>query len=64
MVSAGYSGLEVSPGSGFFVCCMEPKPHESRLSLGRLLGRAAAVSAIIERIERIGSSTKDVAFVS
>ena len=59
MVSAGYSGLKVSPSSGFFVCCMDPKTHESSRSLGRLLGRAAAVSAIIERIERIGSSTKE-----
>jgi hypothetical protein len=38
---------------------MDPKTHESSRSLGRLLGRAAAVSAIIERIERIGSSTKE-----
>jgi transposase len=37
---------------------MEPKTHECSQSLGRLLGRAAAVSAINERIERIGSSTK------
>ena len=59
MVSAGYSGLEVSPSSGFFVCCMEPKTHERSQSLGRLLGREAAVSAIIERIERMGSSTKE-----
>jgi hypothetical protein len=59
MVSAGYSGLKVSPSSGFFVCCMEPKTHESSRSLGRLLDRAAVVSAIIERIERIGSSTKE-----
>jgi hypothetical protein len=40
---------------------MEPKTHESSQSLGRLLGRAAVVSAIIERIERIGSSTKEAA---
>ena len=59
MVSAGYSGLKVSPSSGFFVCCMDPKTHESSRSLGRLLGRAAAVSAIYERIERMGSSTKE-----
>ena len=59
MVSAGYSGLKVSPSSGFFVCCMEPKTHEYSRSLGRLLGRTAAVSAIIERIERMGSSTKE-----
>ena len=59
MVSAGYSGLKVSPSSGFFVGCMDPKTHEYSRSLGRLLGRAAAVSAIIERIERIGSSTKE-----
>jgi hypothetical protein len=38
---------------------MEPKTHECSRSLGRLLGRTAAVSAIIERIERIGSSTKE-----
>jgi hypothetical protein len=38
---------------------MDPKTHEYSRSLGRLLGRAAAVSAIIERIERIGSSTKE-----
>jgi hypothetical protein len=38
---------------------MEPKTHECSQSLGRLLGRAAAVSAIFERIERIGSSTKE-----
>jgi hypothetical protein len=38
---------------------MEPKTHERSQSLGRLLGRAAAVSAINERIERIGSSTKE-----
>jgi hypothetical protein len=38
---------------------MEPKTHEYSRSLGRLLGRAAVVSAIIERIERIGSSTKE-----
>jgi hypothetical protein len=59
MVSAGYSGLKVSPSPGFFVCCMEPKTHQCSRSLGRLLGRAAAVSAIFERIERIGSSTKE-----
>jgi hypothetical protein len=59
MVSAGYSGLKASPSSGFFVCCMESKTHEYSRSLGRLLGRAAAVSAIIERIERMGSSTKE-----
>jgi hypothetical protein len=50
MVSAGYAGLEVSLGSDFFVCCMnrcaEPQPHERSRSLGRLLGRAAAVGAI------------------
>jgi hypothetical protein len=55
MVSAGYSGLKVSPSPGSFVCCMEPKTHEC----SRSLGRAAAVSAIFERIERIGSSTKE-----
>jgi hypothetical protein len=38
---------------------MEPKTHECSRSLGRLLGRAAVVSAIFERIERIGSSTKE-----
>jgi hypothetical protein len=38
---------------------MEPNTHERSRSLGRLLGRAAAVSAIYERIERIGSSTKE-----
>jgi len=38
---------------------MKPKTHEYSRSLGRLLGREAAVSAIIERIERIGSSTKE-----
>jgi hypothetical protein len=59
MVSAGYSGLKVSPGSGFFVGCMELKTHEYSRSLGRLLGRAASVSAISERIERICSSTKE-----
>jgi hypothetical protein len=59
MVSAGYSGLKVSPSSGFFICCMEPKTHEYSQSLGRLLGRAAVVSAIIERIERMASSTKE-----
>ena len=59
MVSAGYSGLKVSPASGFFVCCIEPQTHEYSRSLGRLLGRAAAVSAIYERIERMGSSTKE-----
>ena len=59
MVSAGYSGLKESPSPGFFVCCMEPKTHEYSRSLGRLLGREAAVSAIFERIERIGSSTKE-----
>jgi len=59
MVSAGYSGLKVSPSSGLFVCCMEPKTHEYSRSLGRLLGRTAAVSALIGRIERIGSSTKN-----
>ena len=64
MVSAGYSGLKVSPRSGFFVCCMDPKTHEYSRSLGRLLGRAAAVSAINERIKRIGSSTKEARFLS
>jgi hypothetical protein len=63
MVSAGYAGLEARPGSGFFVCCMvccsEPQAHERSLSLGRLLGRAAAVGAIVERSERMGSSTKE-----
>jgi hypothetical protein len=59
MVSAGYSGLKVSPGSGCFVCCREPQTHEYSQSLGRLLGRAAAVSAIVERIERMGSSTNE-----
>jgi hypothetical protein len=39
---------------------MEPT-HECSRSLGRLLGRAAAVSAINERIEGIGSSTKEAA---
>jgi hypothetical protein len=58
MVSAGYSGLKVSPSSGFFVCCTQPHTHEYSQSLGRLLGRAAAVSAIYERIERMSSSTK------
>jgi ribosomal protein S12 methylthiotransferase accessory factor YcaO len=48
----------VSPGSGFFVCCTQPHAHEYSQSLGRLLGRAAAVSAIYERIERMSSSTK------
>jgi hypothetical protein len=38
---------------------MEPKTHESSRSLGRLLGQAAVVSAIFERIERMGSSTKE-----
>jgi hypothetical protein len=38
---------------------MEPKTHEYSRSLGRLLGRTAAVSALIGRIERIGSSTKN-----
>jgi hypothetical protein len=38
---------------------MEPKTHECSRSLRRLLGRTAAVSAIIERIERMGSSTKE-----
>jgi hypothetical protein len=38
---------------------MEPKTHECSRSLGRLLGRAAVVSAIDERIELIGSSTKE-----
>jgi hypothetical protein len=41
---------------------MEPKTHECSRSLGRLLGRAAAVSAIYERIERIGSSAKEARF--
>jgi hypothetical protein len=59
MVSAGYSGLEVSPGSGCFACCTEPQAHEYSRSPGRLLGRAAAVSAINERSERMGSSTKE-----
>jgi hypothetical protein len=59
MVSAGYSGFEESPGSGLFVSCTEPQTHEYNRSLGRLLGRAAAVSAINERIERMGSSTKE-----
>ena len=60
MVSAGYAGLEVSPDSGFPESCWEPKAHESSRSLGRLLGRTAAVSAIIGRIERIGSSGSSV----
>jgi hypothetical protein len=38
---------------------MEPKTHESSRPLGRLLGQAAAVSAIFERIERMDSSTKE-----
>jgi hypothetical protein len=63
MVSAGYAGLEASPDSGFFVCCMnrcaEPQPHERSRSLGRLLGRAAAVGAIYVRSERMGSSTNE-----
>jgi hypothetical protein len=62
MVSAGYSGFEVSPDSGLFVCCKlscsEPQPHERSRSLGRLLGRAAA-GARYERIKRMGSSTKE-----
>jgi hypothetical protein len=49
MVSAGYAGLKVSPDSGCFACknsCSEPQPRERSRSLGRLLGRAAAVGAI------------------
>jgi hypothetical protein len=64
MVSAGYSGLKVSPSPGFLVCCTEPKTHECSQSLGRLLGRAAAESAIYVRIERMGSSTKDARYVA
>ena len=56
MVSAGYSGLKLSPGSGFFAGCPEPRTHEYSGSLGRLLGRAA-VGAMSERSERMGSST-------
>jgi hypothetical protein len=63
MVSAGYAGLKVSPGSDFFACwmncCWEPQSHERSRSLGRLLGRAAAVGALYGRIKRMGSSTKE-----
>jgi hypothetical protein len=38
---------------------MESKTHEYSRSLGRLLGRAAVVSSLIKRIERMASSTKD-----
>jgi hypothetical protein len=58
LVSAGYSGLKADPGSDLFVGCPEPKTHESSRSLGRLLGQPA-VSAIIGRIERMGSLTKE-----
>ena len=64
MVPAGYSGLEARPGPGLFACCTEPQPHDCSRSLGRLLGRAAAVSAIDERIERMGSSTKEARCVT
>ena len=64
MVSAGYSGLKESPSSGFIVACMEPLTHECSRSLGRLLGRAAVVSAIYERSERMGSSTKEARCVA
>jgi hypothetical protein len=64
MVSSGYSGLEPSPSSCFFVCCMAPQTHECSRSLGRLLGRAAVVGAINERIERMGSSTNDARYLT
>jgi hypothetical protein len=64
MVSAGYSGLEVSPGPDCFVCCTDPPTRENSRSLGRLLGRAAAVSAIYERSERMGSSTNEARCVA
>src|SRR3981081_3715345 len=62
MVSAGYSGFEVRPDSGLFVCsklcCLEPQPHARSRSLGRLLGRAAA-GVRYERVKRMGSSTNE-----
>ena len=64
MVSAGYPGLEARPGSGFFARGTEPQTHDCSRSLGRLLGRAAAVSAINERSERMGSSTKEARCVT
>ena len=63
MVSAGYSGLEPSPGSGFFAGCPEPRAHEYSRSLGRLLGRAA-VSSMNERVERMASSTNEARCVT
>jgi hypothetical protein len=64
MVSAGYSGLEASPDSGCCIRCAEPKAHEYSQSLGRLLGRAAAVSAIWARSECMGSSTNEARCVA
>jgi hypothetical protein len=64
MVPAGYSGRQARPGPGFFARGTEPQPHDCSRSLGRLLGRAAAVSAICERIARMGSSTKEARCVT
>jgi hypothetical protein len=63
MVSAGYSGLAPRPGSGFFAGCPEPRTHEYSRSLGRLLG-PAAVSSMIERCERMASSTNEARCVT
>jgi hypothetical protein len=59
---AGYCGL-VNPSSGVLVCWNNISTHECSQSLGRLLGRAAVVTTVYERIERIGSSQRGAIYI-